>query len=347
MQIGQVIRKYRKSKSLTQEEMAKCLGVSAPAVNKWENGNSYPDITLLAPIARLLDITLDTLLTFHEELTAEEINRMVCEADKRLKTESFEEVFQWAKQKIEQYPSCGQLLWQMAVVLDAWHMAREIPDAARYDPMICEWYIRALSSKDEKVRSSAADALFGYYMRKEQYGRAEECLEYLSSQNPERKRKQAEVYSKTNRVQEAYKAYEELLFADYQMVSAALQGLYRLAVQEKDRKKAHMLTEKQQKLASLFEMGRYYEVFCKMDLAVLEKDVETTIQTMEEMLSSIDELSKFTRSPLYEHMKFRELADGFVANMKHNIIQCFRDEESYGFLEKDKRWKELLNRESY
>lgn len=44
MQIGEVIRENRKRKKLIEEEMAKRLGVSAPAVNKWENGNSQPDI---------------------------------------------------------------------------------------------------------------------------------------------------------------------------------------------------------------------------------------------------------------------------------------------------------------
>lgn len=40
MKTGEVIRKYRKQKELTQEEMAARLGVTAPAVNKWENGGS-------------------------------------------------------------------------------------------------------------------------------------------------------------------------------------------------------------------------------------------------------------------------------------------------------------------
>lgn len=40
MKIGEIIRKYRKEKNLTQEEMANRLGVTAPAVNKWENGGS-------------------------------------------------------------------------------------------------------------------------------------------------------------------------------------------------------------------------------------------------------------------------------------------------------------------
>lgn len=56
MDIGSVIKKYRKDIGLTQEEMANRLGVTTPALNKWENGNSNPDIELLAPIARLLNI---------------------------------------------------------------------------------------------------------------------------------------------------------------------------------------------------------------------------------------------------------------------------------------------------
>ena len=104
MQIGEVIRKYRKSKNMTQEDMAKRLGVTGPAVNKWENGNSFPDISLLAPIARLLGISLDTLLSFREELTMEEINHFVLEMDAKLKKESYEQSFHWTKGILEKYP---------------------------------------------------------------------------------------------------------------------------------------------------------------------------------------------------------------------------------------------------
>ncbi len=40
MQLHHVIRKYRKEKGLTQEDMASALGVTASAVNKWERGGS-------------------------------------------------------------------------------------------------------------------------------------------------------------------------------------------------------------------------------------------------------------------------------------------------------------------
>ena len=77
MNIGNVIKKYRKELGYTQEEMANRLGVTTPAVNKWENGNSNPDIELLAPIARILHISLDTLLSFRENLTDLEIEELI------------------------------------------------------------------------------------------------------------------------------------------------------------------------------------------------------------------------------------------------------------------------------
>ena len=67
MRIGDVIRKYRKKAGMTQEEMASRLGVTTPAVNKWENNNTLPDVALLSPIARLLGITTDELLSFKDE----------------------------------------------------------------------------------------------------------------------------------------------------------------------------------------------------------------------------------------------------------------------------------------
>ena len=128
MQIGEVIRKHRKLKNLTQEEMAVRLGVTAPAVNKWENGNSFPDIMLLAPIARLLGITVDTLLSFREELTAQEIEKIIYEMERKLKEESYEDVFRWARKKIEEYPNCEQLIWQTAVYLDTCRFTKQAAD---------------------------------------------------------------------------------------------------------------------------------------------------------------------------------------------------------------------------
>ncbi len=73
MKINEIIKERRILKNLTQEQIANYLGVTAPAVNKWEKGASYPDITLLPALARLLDTDLNTLLSFQDDLSENEI----------------------------------------------------------------------------------------------------------------------------------------------------------------------------------------------------------------------------------------------------------------------------------
>ena len=117
MQIGTVIRKYRKEKNMTQEEMASYLGVTAPAVNKWENGNACPDIMLLAPIARLLGISTDTLLSYREELTKQEIANISNEIGKRLMKD--ERALRGCVSKCDAENTGVSELWKLGVCLGA------------------------------------------------------------------------------------------------------------------------------------------------------------------------------------------------------------------------------------
>ena len=61
MKINDIIKKKRITLGMTQEQVADYLGVSTPAVNKWEKGGCYPDITLLPALARLLKVDLNRL----------------------------------------------------------------------------------------------------------------------------------------------------------------------------------------------------------------------------------------------------------------------------------------------
>ena len=60
--IGSFIAEKRKAKKMTQMQMGEALGVTSKTVSRWENGNYMPDISLLIPIAELLDVTVNELL---------------------------------------------------------------------------------------------------------------------------------------------------------------------------------------------------------------------------------------------------------------------------------------------
>lgn len=55
--------KYRKSKNLTQAELAEKLNYSDKAVSKWERGESFPDLSVLKQIADFYGVSVDTLLS--------------------------------------------------------------------------------------------------------------------------------------------------------------------------------------------------------------------------------------------------------------------------------------------
>ena len=60
--LGNFIGGERRSLGLTQKDLAARLHVTDKAVSKWERGMSYPDVTLLEPLAAALDLTVEELM---------------------------------------------------------------------------------------------------------------------------------------------------------------------------------------------------------------------------------------------------------------------------------------------
>lgn len=60
--IGKFISELRKSKGLTQTELADMLGVTFQAVSKWERGKNAPDIAVLKDISRIFNVDIDDIL---------------------------------------------------------------------------------------------------------------------------------------------------------------------------------------------------------------------------------------------------------------------------------------------
>lgn len=340
MTIGNVIKKYRKNKDMTQEEMASRLGVTAPAVNKWERGNTLPDVALLAPIARLLGITTDELLSFKDELTDEEINQYLSKIQKDLESKDFHDVFLSVKEKIEKYPNCERLIWQAAVILDANRMAIKLPNKDNYDNVIFGWYERCLLSEDEQIRNQAADSLFHAFVRKNDYEKAAHYLDYFSLENPERKRKEALVNSKTGKRTEAYRAYEELIYSGYQHIQMVLNDLRILYMEDDNHEMAKKLVEVSSSAASAFEMGKYNEVCFGLDVAAWERDVAWTAQLMQEILDSIGMIGDFTKSKLYQHMTLKSVDPNFLIGLKQELLKSLGD-ETFNYMQGNEDWEKL------
>ncbi|WP_324822605.1 helix-turn-helix transcriptional regulator [Sinanaerobacter sp. ZZT-01] len=68
------ITKLRKSKNMTQQELAEQLGVTNKAVSRWETGEGYPEVTLLIDLAQVFGVTVDYL--FQKGNSSTEMNQL-------------------------------------------------------------------------------------------------------------------------------------------------------------------------------------------------------------------------------------------------------------------------------
>lgn len=87
--IAKQIRTHRLRRSMTQEKLAQALNVSAQAISKWENGISYPDISLLPELSAQLGITIDALFESGSETHLTRIEGMIS-GEVSLSKEDFE-----------------------------------------------------------------------------------------------------------------------------------------------------------------------------------------------------------------------------------------------------------------
>lgn len=344
--IGDVIRQYRREAGMTQEAVAERLGVTASAVNKWERNSSQPDIALLAPIARLLGISTDTLLSYRETLTDGEIDDYIRRLGRDLEERDFGEVFASVEATIQEYPSCNRLICQAAVMLQARLHMTETSEPERTEEherrhgKILRWFEQCLTAEEASVRKMAAESLFQDYCRREDYDGAASFLEYLAKEDPERRMKEAQILEKTGKTEEACRNYEEILFSNYQLSRMALTHLRLLAMGDGDDALAETLAAAESALAGAYDMGIFNATGAAFDLAVWRKDADAAAEAMKALLDHADSITAFTESPLYRHMTFKKPEPAYAERYRTLLIAGMAD-ETYDFMKGHPLWESL------
>ena len=160
--IGEFIKKLRKDNHLTQKEFAELFGVTYQAVSKWENGNSTPDISLLSPLARALDTSLDVLLSFQKELSDNDISDIKGELTTIFLTKGYDNGISKSKEYLKEYPNSVSLKLSIAGLIQMYGMMSEgitediMKDRLKYSLKL---FYEVSKSDDSKYKSSALQRL--------------------------------------------------------------------------------------------------------------------------------------------------------------------------------------------
>lgn len=102
--IGKRIKQLRKKNDLTQEKLADYLGISYKSVSKWETGITFPDLSMIVPISKLLGVSTDELLGVKNEVPDERKAFFDAEYHEYWLKEDYERDLELAKQAVLEYP---------------------------------------------------------------------------------------------------------------------------------------------------------------------------------------------------------------------------------------------------
>lgn len=110
--MGQIIKRLRKEHNLTQEELAEQLNISAPAVSKWENDTSMPDISQVVPLANLFGVSTDILFSRNVQKNNEAVKELVDKIRDDENLDNYSKI-QQLKELLIEYPSNMDILYNI------------------------------------------------------------------------------------------------------------------------------------------------------------------------------------------------------------------------------------------
>lgn len=334
MKINEIIRTRRHCQGLTQEALAQLLGVSSPAVNKWEKGLNYPDITLLPALARALGVDLNTLLSFQDDLTPEEIGHFSEQVTVVAQEQGCAAAFQLAREKMQEFPSCDLLTYTMAPLLEG-ILSLFPPKEEEAEPFrqeVLQLYQRAANSHDPQISQWACALLAGRYIAQNQLEEARPLLEQLPQSHKNKQLLQASLARKEGNIAAAWTLLEQELFTRGNGVLEVLSHLMDLAAEEKDLDRAEAFAAASQGTAEALHLPAASRLSLSFQLALLRQDGPQTLALLEEIFQSIHRPAPFSDSPLYCHLPEKDGAGKGQQMMLRMMVNGVEEDPACAFL---------------
>ena len=179
MSMGKIIKRLRKEKYLSQEELAEQLNVSPQAVSKWETDTSLPDISQVVPLAHFFGVSTDILFGVQGEDYSEEI---AAAHERYLKHQKwdFEIIYNELTELLKKYPSNHTLLLDYIHVCDTMLGNKKgnrdeiFAEAERCASILLTY------SHDFKVVQKTYSVMAQIYRAMKKFDKAEEYINILS-----------------------------------------------------------------------------------------------------------------------------------------------------------------------
>ncbi len=222
--MGQIIRRLRKERNLTQEELAEQLNITYQAVSRWENGTGMPDISQVVPLANVFGVSTDVLFGINSTNADKEVDEFIKQMEnficnKPENVSDFEHDLDWCmrvQEKLKTYPNHYRLLDYSTGCIDAIldnYICVEMEDKSKdFSEERKGWESEFLRQAkiilnhctDVYLINNTNSKLTGFFAWKKDFEKAEEHAKRLPeySWHTDRGKCLAFIYDQTNRFEE-------------------------------------------------------------------------------------------------------------------------------------------------
>lgn len=264
---GKRICRLRKQINMTQKDLANLLGISEPAVCKWETDSSMPDIMLLTPLARALHTDVNTLLFYEETASPEKVKEFADTAEKTGRIDGTEAELLYWKARLQEYPNSEPLKLACAKRL----MQQQVQGVATEEQrgVLEELLLTLCKSEETETKFEAQRYLASFYITGQRFAEAESILATLSSFDFNARHLNALLLQTKKEYEAARKESEQFLFECVQNALICLSRLAGIAAatkeQEKERMYAEMMCRMEEQLGIPFYRGAMQMIGCYLN----------------------------------------------------------------------------------
>ncbi len=178
LNLSENLVRLRHQKKLTQEELADFMGVTKASVSKWEKGQNTPDLLLLPQLAAFYGVTVDALIGYEAQLSAEQIRCTYAKLCRDFASLPFAEAVEETRALAHRYYACYPFLLQLGILYwNHYMLAAEKEEGMQLLQEAVGWCERILQNSSDVGLCSDAFALkAGLNL---QLGKAAEVVEAL------------------------------------------------------------------------------------------------------------------------------------------------------------------------
>ena len=348
--IGKNIQNKRKAMGMTQDQLATALGVSIAAVSKWETGGAYPDITLLAPIARLLDVTVDDLLGFEPQLSEDQVMELCGRCTKLFESSDYESAVSLAEQSIREYPNSAFLKLRMGNVFMMHTPCARTEDEATHLLGRAESLMREASgSENIKIRETALSGLSALLMQQKRYEEALKALDGIHSSEIEPNQMRVSIYYAMGDYEKSKQLAQYLLSTHSFGCNIALGTLSKIAKNEKDYPLVLRMENLSLQLSKMFDRDQIYGQDLNHYLMIAQCYAEQKLER-----ETLDALGAFLKcaqmpadhdavkaSPFFDSIEMSETAQS-KSYLNHCVREMINGNPAFDFLSGNQNFQSIL-----